>query len=106
MIKTALFGLLVFMLATGTERTARAQPPQVVEAAAPGYPRLPSGARESGEIQVEVAIGTSGEVASAKAVSGPERLRPVAEGAARKWRFRAQDKPTEKWVITFGFKVR
>jgi TonB family protein len=105
MMRTALFGLLV-LLAVGTERLASAQPPQVVEAAAPGYPRLPSGGRESGEVQVEVTIGTSGDVVSAKAVSGPERLRPVAETAARRWRFKAQNQPTEKWVITFAFNLR
>ena len=78
----------------------------MLEAAAPGYPRLPSGGRESGEIQVEISIAASGEVVSAKAVSGPDRLRPAAEGAARKWRFKAQDRPTAKSVITFGFNLR
>lgn len=105
MMKSALFGLIVF-LASSTEWTARAQTPQVVEAAAPGYPRLPSGGRESGEVQVGISIAASGEVVSAKAISGPDRLRPVSEGAARKWRFKAQDRPTEKLVITFGFNLR
>jgi TonB family protein len=105
MMKSILFGLMVF-LATSAAGTANAQTPQVVEAAAPGYPRLPSGARESGEVQVEISIAASGEVVSAKALTGPDRLRPVAEGAARKWRFKAQDRPTEKWTITFGFNLR
>jgi hypothetical protein len=30
----------------------------------------------------------------------------VAEGTARKWRFRGQDRPTEKWIITFAFTLR
>ncbi|MES1258528.1 MAG: TonB family protein [Acidobacteriota bacterium] len=106
MLKTALFGSFILMQIVGTEDVVNAQTPQVLEAAAPGYPQLPSGGRESGEVQVEVAIGTSGEVVNAKAVSGPERLRAAAEGAARKWRFKVQDKPTEKWLVTFGFNLR
>lgn len=105
MIKIALFGLIV-LLGASTERSACAQTPQVVEAAAPGYPSLPSGGRESGDVRVEIGIAASGEVISAKAVSGPDRLRRVAEGAARKWRFKAQERPTEKSVITFGFNLR
>jgi len=95
--------LFVLMQGMGTQAVASAQNPQVTEAAAPGSPRLPSGGREGGEVHVEITIGTSGEVASAKAVSGPERLRAVA---ARKWRFRAQERPPEKWIITFGFNLR
>jgi TonB family protein len=99
-MRTVLFGILILMQGTGA---AYAQVPQVEEAATPGYPRLPSGGREGGEVQVEVAINPSGEVVSAKAVSGPDRLRAIAESAARKWRFRSQDKATEKWTITFAF---
>lgn len=104
MTRIALGGLMLF-LATLT-RTAGAQVPQIVEAAAPAYPSLPSGGRESGEVQVEIGIASSGEVMNAKAVSGPDRLRQVAEAAARKWRFKVQDRPTGKWVITFGFNLR
>jgi TonB family protein len=85
---------------------ATAQAPEVVEAAAPVYPRLPSGGRESGEVRVEVAISASGEVTSAKAVSGPSRLRSAAESAARKWRFETNDRHVEKWIVTFGFILR
>src|SRR5689334_22080280 len=105
MMKTARFGLIVLLTASAG-RTACAQTPQVVEAAAPGYPILPSDGRERGEVQIEISIATSGEVTRATAVSGPDRLRPVAEGAARKWRFKAQDRPTGKWVIIFGFNLR
>ncbi len=106
MMKTCFFGLFVLMQALAPQRVSSAQVPEVVEAAAPGYPRLPSGGRESGEVQVEVAIGSSGEVVIAKALSGPERLRAAAEGAARRWRFRAQGNRTERSVITFGFNLR
>jgi TonB family protein len=75
-------------------------------AAIPGYPRLPSGGRESGEVRVEITISPEGDVLSAKAISGPERLRAVSEAAARQWRFRSQEKVIEKWPITFAFILR
>ena len=83
-----------------------AETPELVEAVAPTYPVLPSGGRESGEVQVEISIRASGEVANAKAISGPERLRASAEVAARKWRFKPQDKPTAKGLLVFGFNLR
>lgn len=102
----ACFGLFILIQIVGSEAPVGAQTPQVIEAAAPGYPRLPSGGRESGVVQVEVAISASGEVVKAKAFSGPDRLRTAAEGAARRWRFQSQDRPTEKWILSFGFNLR
>lgn len=106
MVKASSVGLFILTQIVGAGAVIRAQPPQVIEAAAPGYPRLPSGGRESGEVQVQLAIAASGEVARAQALSGPDRLRSAAEVAARKWRFGTQDKPTEKWIISFGFNLR
>ena len=103
MIRRAWFVLLVFLQLVVV---AGAQPSRVIEAAAPSYPRLPSGGRESGDVAVEIMITPSGEVASAKAASGPTRLRAVAESAARRWRFESHSGPSEKWVITFGFNLK
>lgn len=64
-----------------------AEPPKALEIAVPGYPRMPSGAREEGEVRVELEISKDGQVVSAKATTGPQRLRSSAEAAARKWRF-------------------
>jgi len=98
---TLLFALIacVFLMSD----LALAQTPEVQQAVAPSYPRLPPGFRESGEVQVEIAITRSGEVSLAKATMGPDRLRGAAESAARKWRFKPQNNATEKWVITFAF---
>jgi hypothetical protein len=77
--------------------------PQVEIAALPAYPRLPSGGREQGEVQVEVSIRPNGEVATAKAIAGPERLRVVAEKAAAQWRFARSQRSIEKFKVIFAF---
>ena len=99
------FLFCVFALVLAPQVTS-AQSPQVEVAAIPGYPRLASGGRESGEVRVEITISPTGEVVSAEAISGPERLRIVAEAAARQWRFRGQENVLEKWPITFAFILR
>ena len=63
--------------------------PRPVEVAIPGYPRLPSGAREEGEVNVDLQIDSDGKVLNASATTGPERLRAWAQAAALKWRFEA-----------------
>lgn len=105
-MRTVLFGTALLLQGIGGNGMVYAQLPQVEEVATPGFPRLPLTEREGGEVQVEVAISSSGEVVSARAVSGPDRLRAVAERAARKWKFRSQDRATEKWTITFAFIFR
>lgn len=105
-VKIAPIGLFTLFQIAGTEAVTSAQTPHVIEAAAPGYPRLPSGGRQSGEVQVEVTIRASGEVETARAVSGPDRLRAAAEVAARKWMFKNQEMATEKLMLMFGFNLR
>lgn len=97
--------VLVF-LAFGNAWLGLAQERIPVEVAAPSFPKIPPGAEESGEVQVEVSISPSGDVTEAKAVSGPQRLRAAAVVAAKGWRFRPQEKPTEAWVVTFAFMYR
>ncbi|MEO8127333.1 MAG: TonB family protein [Bryobacteraceae bacterium] len=75
--------------------------PRPIEVAVPGYPRLPSGAREEGEVAVDVQIDNDGKVLNARATTGPERLRPWAQAAALKWRFEAS-KPGPAQII-FAF---
>jgi len=80
---------------------------QIVEVAIPGYPRLPSGAREEGEVQVELTIAPSGRVSEAKAMTGPALLRTSAQAAAGLWCFRPlnQGQPA-KWKVTFAFLLK
>lgn len=73
--------------------------PEVIEFAIPGYPRLPSGGRETGEVRVEMTINSVGSVIPAKAISGPDRLRVSAKVAALKWRFAKQDQPVTREVV-------
>jgi TonB family protein len=82
--------------------------PQVKEAVMPFYPQLPSGAREAGEVRIEITIGRSGEVVKAKAIAGPERLRPNSEAAARKWRFESRKGQSAAHIIivTFAYILR
>jgi TonB family protein len=98
--------VVLILLAFGCARLMSAQEPIPVEVAVPSFPKIPPGAEESGDVQIEVSIGTSGEVVGAKVVSGPQRLRTAALLAAKQWRFRPQEKSTKAWVITFAFIYR
>jgi len=106
MMRAYLIG--IFVCLTGSLQVATAQSPEVVEAAAPGYPRLPSGGRESGEVRVEVSIDAAGTVrtAIANANSGPDRLKSSAEAAARKWRFSTSERQARKAELAFIFTPR
>ena len=77
--------------------------PRVLEVAVPGYPRMPSGARDEGEISVEVEIARDGHVLSAKATAGPLHLRVFAENAARRWRFESSDTESASALLVFAF---
>lgn len=73
----------------------------------PPYPLEAKAARAASPVQVQVTIGTTGEVMAAEVVSGHPLLRDVAHAAALQWRF----KPTElsgvpvkiAGVLTFNF---
>jgi len=98
-----LIGFVLLSLVWSADSKAQTAMPQVETAAAPAYPRLPSGGREQGEVQVEVSIRPNGEVANAKAIAGPGRLRAVAEQAAKQWRFAGSERPIEKLRLIFAF---
>lgn len=92
---------IAYALSIGTGQF-RAQSFDVIEAAVPGYPRLAWGGYEAGEVQVDVDINPEGLVVSAKACSGPDRLRRAAEAAARKWKFVKQDRMRSQSLV-FAF---
>jgi TonB family protein len=53
----------------------------------PSYPQFARQLRVAGEVKVDVTIDEDGRVVAAKAISGPDPLRPAAEDAAWKWTF-------------------
>ncbi len=103
---TIIWLAVLILVASGNARLGLAQERIPAEVAVPSFPKIPPGTEESGDVQIEVSISQSGDVTGAKAVSGPQRLRAAAVLAAKRWRFRPQEKPTDAWVITFAFIYR
>lgn len=91
---------LFVLLCLGGSMFATDQP-NPIEVAVPGYPRLPSGAREEGDVAVNLQIDGDGKVVSATATTGPEGLRPWAQAAALKWRFESSMPATVRVVFAF-----
>jgi TonB family protein len=75
----------------------------------PDYPELARIMQITGAVNVAIAIDRKGNVATARAVSGPQMLRDAALAAARQWKFsetRVGGKPVEgSRVLTFNFKL-
>jgi protein TonB len=75
----------------------------------PSYPLSAKSARQSGTVTVEIIINESGDVISARAVSGPELLRNTAASAAKGWKFKPSTRdgrPVKATsTITFNFKL-
>ena len=75
----------------------------------PSYPPAARTARLTGAVTVEVTINEQGNVASARATSGPLPLREAAVSAARGWRFRPSTRDGLPMVtmttIVFNFKL-
>lgn len=80
---------------------------EAIVRAQPVYPAVAKGIGASGDVQVQILIGETGEVIEAKAISGHPVLRIAAEDAARKWVFKPtllEDKPVKQpGVLTFKF---
>lgn len=60
----------------------------LVEKAAPVYPREAREARIQGEVELDIVIGFDGTVEEAVALSGPAELLDSAVAAVRQWRYR------------------
>jgi protein TonB len=54
----------------------------------PQYPPLAAKTNTRGRVSVTVEIDEQGKVVAAKAVSGPQLLRPAAEEAIKQWQFK------------------
>jgi TonB family protein len=67
-------------------------------------PAYPDDAASSGTVAVRVLVSPDGEVISARAISGPEDLRPAAAEAARHWEFASTDSSdNESGFLLFRF---
>jgi protein TonB len=81
----------------------------VIRKVNPVYPSLAKSSRQHGTVSVEVRISESGDVISARAVSGPALLKQAAVIAAREWKFKPSTqggRPIQSIrVITFNFKL-
>lgn len=75
----------------------------------PDYPELARIMQITGSVNVAIAIDRKGNVATARAVSGPEILRAAAVAAARAWKFsqtKVWGRPVEgSRILTFNFKL-
>jgi len=75
----------------------------------PVYPRIAVAAHVEGVVRVEAILSKSGQIESARAVSGPEMLRQAALDAIRNARYRPfllNGSPTEvETTITVNFKL-
>jgi TonB family protein len=95
--------MLLFTQSATPQKALVVPPPAVLESVVPGYPQLPSGSREPGEVRVEVSIDSAGHVTAAKAISGPQRLRAAALFAVRQWLFQTNGRLYKNWIVTFDF---
>ena len=80
---------------------------KVLKEVIPDYPAWARTETLEGVVVVDVMVSTSGRVTKVRATSGPSRLRPVAERAARQWVFRpiglATGPVRVKLAMTFTF---
>jgi TonB family protein len=88
-------------------RTQQAsQPPAVVQAVAPSYPRIAATAGASGTVIVEAKIDTRGAVTSVNTVGRITVLAKAAENSAKRWIFAADESSNARVVrLTFVFKI-
>ncbi|HZH33893.1 MAG TPA: TonB family protein, partial [Pyrinomonadaceae bacterium] len=86
---------------------ANNEQPKVVKALAPIYPATAKAVNAEGNVIVEIKINATGEVTSAKAVSGHPLLRTISVLAAKRRKFEVVDnkKLERKAQLTFSYKV-
>lgn len=67
------------------------------------YPPMHRAARIEGVVVIAVKLDSRGDVVSASAVSGPEKLIPIAVENAKKWKF--EPNRQKKAVIVYDFDI-
>jgi periplasmic protein TonB len=63
-------------------------PAVAIKKVVPIYPQAAQRSRIGGTVEIEVQIGTKGEVTGVRAISGPTLLRAAAEEAVKLWQFK------------------
>jgi TonB family protein len=83
---------------------------EAIKVAQPIYPPEALKERIKGDVFVEIIINESGNVESARALSGPDALKDVALEAAKKWKFRVSringKRRKVAYVLSFSFPPR
>jgi hypothetical protein len=72
----------------------------------PIYPLQPNGAREEGQIDIDIVVEPSGRVTAAHATSGPARLRRLSEEVIKQWKFYPGGKDPTNCTMIFKFIAR
>jgi TonB family protein len=81
------------------------QPVEVVSAVAPVYPVIALAAHGSGDVVVLADINKSGDVTSARVLSGHNLLHKVSVEAARRWKFSTSNEDRRQAELTFTFRI-
>ena len=81
------------------------QPVDVVSAVAPVYPVIALAAHGSGDVVVVAEISKSGDVTSARVLSGHNLLQKVSVEAARRWKFSTSNEDSRQVELTFTFRI-
>jgi TonB family protein len=76
----------------------------VRSAAAPVYPPIAITANTSGDVQVAVIIGKTGDVTASAAISGNPLLHRAAVEAAKRWKFEKRNDEA-RVELTFSFRM-
>jgi TonB family protein len=81
------------------------QPAEVVSAVAPVYPVIAVAAHGSGDVVVVAEINKSGDVTSARVLTGHNLLQKVSVEAARRWKFSTSNEDHRQAELTFTFRI-
>ena len=105
-MKLAFVLLLLFSVGGMYADYSRAsQPAEVVSAVAPVYPVIALAAHGSGDVVVVADINKSGDVTSARVLSGHNLLQNVSVEAARRWKFSTSNEDHRQAELTFTFRI-
>lgn len=80
-----------------------AHPVAVLSLESVGYPAAARDAQIQGKVEIEIKISTSGEVVSARSLSGHPLLRQVCEENVKRWKFSSDAE--QSLVVDYEFSL-